>query len=278
MSGEAVDLPGYFARIGFSGPTTPTLETLSGIVAAHVQTIPFENLDVLHGRPIALTPEAIQRKLVTDRRGGYCFEQNGLLLMVLESLGFAVTPLSARVRYQRPRDYTPPRTHLFVRVDLEGQAWLADVGVGGLSLTSPIRFEIDREQATPHERRRIVRYGSVFMHQAKLGDEWADVCEFTGEAMPPIDRELANWYTSTHPQSHFKSRLIVARALPGGERLTIDNRQFTHRRENGTAETRVFHTTEELREALWTSFGLAFEPGTPFSCPGLDWPDARPVA
>lgn len=278
MSGEAVDLPGYFARIGFSGPTTPTLETLSGIVAAHVQTIPFENLDVLHGRPIALTPEAIQRKLVADRRGGYCFEQNGLLLMVLESLGFAVTPLSARVRYQRPRDYTPPRTHLFVRVDLEGQAWLADVGVGGLSLTSPIRFEIDREQATPHERRRIVRYGSVFMHQAKLGDEWADVCEFTGEAMPPIDRELANWYTSTHPQSHFKSRLIVARALPGGERLTIDNRQFTHRRENGTAETRVFHTTEELREALWTSFGLAFEPGTPFSCPGLDWPDARPVA
>ncbi|MGE0450415.1 MAG: arylamine N-acetyltransferase [Vicinamibacterales bacterium] len=267
-----IDLAAYFARIGYAGPTAPTLETLSGIVRAHVETIPFENLDVLRGRPIALTPAAIQEKLVESCRGGYCFEQNGLLLLVLESLGFQATPLSARVRYQRPRDYTPPRTHLFVRVEIDGRPWIADVGVGGLSLTSPIRLELDVEQPTPHETRRVVRCGAVYMHQVKLGAEWADVCEFTGEEMPLIDRELANWFTSTHPQSHFKGRLIVARALPGAERLTIDNREISHRRSDGRADRRVLRTPEELLSELQASFGLRFDPGTTFPCPGLDWP------
>ena len=103
-----IDLDRYFRRTGYDGPVAPTLDTLNGIMYAHVQAIPFENLDVLLGRGIDLSPDALQQKLVVDRRGGYCFEQNGLLLHVLQELGFAVTPLSARVRYQRPRDYTPP--------------------------------------------------------------------------------------------------------------------------------------------------------------------------
>jgi len=106
-----VDLDAYFARTGYTGPRTPTLETLHGLVRAHVQTIPFENLDVLLGKPIDLEPAALMQKLVHDRRGGYCFEQNTLLLEVLTALGFHVRPLSARVRWQRPRDYTPARTH-----------------------------------------------------------------------------------------------------------------------------------------------------------------------
>lgn len=268
-----LDLDRYFARIGYTGSAAPTLETLCGIVRAHVETIPFENLDVLRSRPIGLTPEAIQQKLVTARRGGYCFEQNGLLLLVLEALGFTVRPLSARVRYQRPRDYTPPRTHLFLRVEIDGRPWVADVGVGALSLTSPIRLELDVAQPTPHETRRIVRVGDVLMHQVQFGDEWVDLCEFTGEEMPLVDRELANWYTSAHPNSHFKSRLIAARALPDGGRLTIDNRQLTRRSRDGKAETRLFQTPEELREGLSELFGLVFEAGMTFPCPGLDWPD-----
>src|SRR5262245_31633198 len=106
-----MDVDAYFARIGYRGGRAPTLETLNGIVRAHVQTIPFENLDVLLGRPIELDVESLERKLVAARRGGYCFEQNTLLLEVLGALGFTVRPLSARVRYQRPRDYTPARTH-----------------------------------------------------------------------------------------------------------------------------------------------------------------------
>src|ERR1044072_2086323 len=115
-----IDLDRYFARIGYHGPRTPTLATLNGISAAHVQTIPFEQLDVRLGRRVDVDPAAIERKLVGDRRGGYCFEQNALLLTALTALGFQARPLSARVRYQRPRDFMPPLTPLRRRVGAAG--------------------------------------------------------------------------------------------------------------------------------------------------------------
>ncbi|MEO8798486.1 MAG: arylamine N-acetyltransferase, partial [Polyangiaceae bacterium] len=169
-----IDLDAYFERIGYSGPRAPILETLNAIMCAHVQTIPFENLDVLLGLPIDLEPSALERKLVHERRGGYCFEQNTLLLAVLSDLGFKVRPLSARVRYQRTRDFTPPRTHVFVRVEL-GESWLADVGVGAMSLTSALRLDEEGTQSTPHEPRRLLRENGLIYHQVRLGDEWLDV-------------------------------------------------------------------------------------------------------
>ena len=267
-----IDLEAYFARTGYSGPHTPTLATLHGIVAAHVQTIPFENLDVLLGRGISLEPAAIAQKLIQERRGGYCFEQNFLLLTVLETLGFAVKPISARVRVQRPRDFTPPRTHLFLRVELDGESWLADVGLGSNSLTAAIRLTADGEQSTPHEPRRIVREGPRLFHQIRLGEEWSDVCEFTLEEMPPIDRELANWYTSTHPQSHFRSRLVAARAAPAGVRLTLLNHEFTIRHADGRADKREIKSPDELLVILADNFSLHFPPGTRFGPPGSPWP------
>lgn len=266
-----IDLDAYLKRIDYRGPVAPTLPTLHALVHAHVLAIPFENLDVLLGRPILLAPDALLRKLVEERRGGYCFEQNGLLLLVLEAFGFEVKPLSARVRYQRARSDTPPRTHLFARVELEGESWLADVGVGALSLTSAIRLLEDVEQATPHEARRLVREGARWFHQVRFGDEWHDVCEFTLEEMPPIDRELASWYTSTHPGSHFKSRLMVARALLDGGRKTLLNRELTVRRRDGATETRRLESPEELLAVLRQEFDLQFEAGTRFPCPALDW-------
>src|ERR1700704_2407859 len=107
------DLDAYFARIGYTGPRTPTLEVLQAITAAHTRSIPFENLDVLMGVPIHLEVDALFQKLVHGRRGGYCFEQNGLLFHVLGELGFHAVLLSARVRLLRPRDFIPPRTHVF---------------------------------------------------------------------------------------------------------------------------------------------------------------------
>lgn len=267
-----VDLDAYFRRTGYAGDRAPTLANLHALCAAHVQTIPFENLDVLLGRRIDLAPEAVDQKLIHDRRGGYCFEQNTLFLRVLEAMGYAVRPLSARVRVGRPRDYTPARTHVFLRVELDGESWLADVGVGGLSPTCALRFFADGEQPTPHEPRRIVREDGRWFHQARLGDAWVDVCEFTLEEMPPIDREVGNWYTSAHPQSHFKSRLVVARARPDGGRVSILNRELTIRRRGGDADTRAIESPDELLVLLAEHFGLHFAPGTSFTCPALDWP------
>jgi|ERR1035437_301943 N-hydroxyarylamine O-acetyltransferase len=267
-----IDLDAYFARTGYAGPRAATLATLHGLVAAHAQTIPFENLDVLLGRRINLDPAALQLKLIRDHRGGYCFEHNTLLLHVLEALGFQVASISARVRLQHPRDFTPPRTHLFLRVELDGESWLADVGIGALSLTSAIRLHTEAEQSTPHEPRRIVREGARWFHQARLGNEWTDVCEFTLEEMPAIDRELANWFTSTHPQSHFRNRLVAARAAPAGGRLTLVNHEFTIRHADGRAEKHDITTPDELLAILADHFDLHFPSGTRFGAPGGAWP------
>jgi len=264
------EIDAYFRRIRLTGPRAPTRATLDAIMAAHAASIPFENLDVLLGRPISLTPPAIFDKLVHRERGGYCFEQNGLLLLVLEALGYTVRPLSARVRWQRPRDFTPPRTHLFLRVELDGDSWLADVGVGGLSLTSALRLVENVAQPTPHEPRRLVREDGRWFHQVRLGDEWRDVCEFTLEEMPPIDRELANWFTSTHPESHFRQRLIAARATSDG-RVSLLNRELTLRSRDGRSEARVLADQAELLAVLAERFGLRFPKGTTFACAGLTW-------
>lgn len=261
----------YLQRIGYTGSREPTRETLDGIIAAHTRTIPFENLDVLLARPIELDVESLMAKLVHGHRGGYCFEHNGLLLEVLEALGFEVQPLSARVRLQRPRDQTPPRTHMFVRVEIEGRPWLADVGVGGLSPTCALRLDTDAEQSTPHEPRRIVREGGRLFHQAQLGDEWTDVCEFTLEEMPPIDREVANWFTSASPRSHFKNRLVVARAQPDGVRHSLLNHDLTFRRADGRAEHHRIESPEELLAILDEVFELRLPAGTRIECEGLSW-------
>jgi N-hydroxyarylamine O-acetyltransferase len=277
-----VDLSAYFQRIGYTGPRDASLDALHGILAAHVRRIPFENLDVLLGRPISLAPERIAQKLIDEQRGGYCFEHNTLLLHVLEALGFQVTPLSARVRVQRPRDFQPPRTHMFLRVQLAGESWLADAGVGGFSLTAALRLELDTTQATPHEPRRIVREGAWsgfalrapdarLFHQVYFAGAWHDVCDFTLEPMPEIDRVLGNWYTSAHPESHFKSRLVVARASADG-RVTLDNRQLRIRQHDGSSETRELTSPGQLLRALAEHFELRFPEGTEFACPALDWP------
>lgn len=267
-----MQLDSYFARIGYGGSTAPTLDTLNALIFAHVTTIPFENLDVLLGRGISLDDAAVDAKLLAQGRGGYCFEQNTLFLRVLTQLGFQVTPLSARVRLQRPRDFTPPRTHVFCRVELDGASWVADVGVGGLSPTSAFRLDTEAEQATPHEPRRVVKEDGRFFHQVKLAGAWADVCEFTGEVMPPIDREVANWFTSAHPQSHFRNRLLAARARPNGARVTLLNRELTLRDHEGRATSSVLDTPAALLDVLATHFDLRFPVGTNFTCEGLDFP------
>ncbi|MCW7461426.1 arylamine N-acetyltransferase family protein [Leptospira limi] len=261
----------YLNRIGYQGPHNPTLELLHNITLAHVRSIPFENLDILLGKSINISLDAVIEKLINQKRGGYCFEQNGLLLYVLQILGFQVTPISARVRLDRPRDFTPPRTHVFLKVELSGTTWFTDVGVGGVSLTSAIQFLQDTEQITNHETRRIVSEGNRYFHQVLFPNGWVDVCEFTLEEMPEIDRELANWYTSNHPKSHFKDRLIVARAGEDGKRITLVNREFSERDKNGYAHKSVINSPKELIHVLKEKFNLSFPIDTEFQSPGLQW-------
>ena len=262
------DLDAYFARIGYAGPREATLAVLHAITLHHTTSIPFENLDVLLGRGISLAPEAIFQKLVSDRRGGYCFEQNNLLLLVLRALGYRVTPIGARVRWQLARSVTPARTHLFLRVHLAEGDWLTDVGMGGASLTGAIPLEFDRELPTPHETRRLVREHGRLFHQLWTGSAWTDCCEFTLDEVFPIDCEVANWWTSASPASHFKSNITAARAGRDGTRKGIRMGEFTHRRGADILHREPLTSAPRLLELLVEHFDLPFPAGTRFGPAG----------
>ena len=272
MADDRIDVDGYFARIGIAIPTTPSIEALHRIAVAHVSTMPFNNLGILRGHPIRLDVGAFNRKLIGEGLGGYCFEHNGVLLHVLEALGYDVTPLGARVRLEVPRSIVTPRSHFFLRVDIDREPWLMDVGFGALSPTAAIKLVPDLEQRTPHETRRIVEAEGRLFHQALIGGRWTDAYEFTLEAMHPIDREIANWWTSTHPDSRFRNRLIVARAGPHGQRLTIDNRSFTMRGADGVGVSEAIESPEALLSILQRHFGIVLPPGTRIDVPGQPWP------
>ena len=257
-----VNLDAYFARIGYAGPCVPTLATLHAVALHHATSIPFENLDVLLGRGISLAPEAIERKLVHDRRGGYCFEQNNLLLQVLRALGYRVTPIGARVRWQIARTVVPARTHLFLRVHLPEGDWFVDVGLGSASLTGAIPLEFDRELPTPHEARRLAREDGRMFHQLWTGQDWADVCEFAFDEMHPIDCELANWWTSASPASHFKTQVLAGIALRDGTRKGIRGGEFTHRRGGDILARTPITTSDHALALLAEHFCLHLPVGT----------------
>jgi len=268
----AFNLDAYCARIGYAGPREPNLATLHALAFHQATSVPFENLDVLLGRPIALSPDALMAKLVHARRGGYCFEQNGLLLLALRALGFRVTPLGGRARWQMPRDFVPPRTHLVLRVHLAAGDWLVDCGLGSASLTAAIPLEFDSAHETPHEARRLVREedGRIF-HQTCLEDGWADVCEFSLAEMHPIDCEVANWWTSANPNSRFKRELLVALAAKDGTRKAIRGGTFTHRRGAEILHQRTIDSAADLLGLLAEQFGLHFPPDTRFGPDGAPW-------
>jgi N-hydroxyarylamine O-acetyltransferase len=265
------DLDAYFARIDYAGARSATLDTLHAITWHHATAIPFENLDVLLGRGIALAPATLVAKLVHARRGGYCFEQNNLLLLALRALGFRVTPIGARVRWQQPRDFVPPRTHLFLRVHFADGDWLTDCGLGAASLTSAIPLVFDRELSTPHEPRRLTNEGGRLFHQMKAGDEWTDLCEFTLDEMHPIDCEVANWWTSTNPASKFTQDVAIGLAGPDGTRKAIRGGTFTHRRGAEVLHQRTIENAPDLLACLDEHFALRFSAGTRFGPVGAAW-------
>lgn len=246
----------YFERIDYRGVAEDTLEVLHALTRAHTQTIPFENLDVYLKKPIHLETEALFNKLVLAKRGGYCFEQNGLLLQVLLQLGFSARPLAARVRLRvTGRSEMPARTHLLIAVWLNGQQWITDVGVGGYSLTQALLWQENMEQVTPHDRRRLVCEDGRWFHQVWVEDYWQDIYEFWGEQMPLSDQKVANWYTSTCPESSFTKQIMAARALPDGGRILLLDGKFTHRHADGRASMRQV-AISELKDILLEQFAI----------------------
>jgi len=254
-----VDLPAYLARIGYAGPLAPTRELLTALQAAHVAAIPFEAIDVLVGEGVDLDPAAIDAKLIGARRGGYCFEQNGLFLRVLTALGFDAAGMIARVRWMLPDDAPPtPRTHQLTRVTLGDAAWLVDVGFGSAVPAAPLRLGVQGAQPTAHEPCRLVDTGDGWRVEADIEGVWVPLYDVDGAPAAPIDYEVGNWYTSQHPASHFRHQLIAARTTADARHALRDNR-LTIRRRDGAVDQRYL-TADAIEAVLASTFGLAARP------------------
>jgi N-hydroxyarylamine O-acetyltransferase len=254
-----IDVDAYFQRIGYTGGRAPTLDTLRAIHLRHAETIPFENLNPLLKWPVRLDLTSLEQKLVRDRRGGYCFEQNQLFRLVLEALGFRVAGLVARVLWYAP-DAVTARTHMVLRIEIGGEAFLADVGFGSQTLTGPIRLVPDVAQDTPHGSFRLRPTGGEFTMEAEIRGAWKPLYRFDLSEQHPVDYEVANWYTSTCPTSHFLTGLIAARPAPGKRFVLRDTDLGVHTPES--TERRILTSATELREVLTDVFGIAL-PDTP---------------
>jgi N-hydroxyarylamine O-acetyltransferase len=249
------DLDAYFSRIGYGGSRAPTLATLRALHALHPAAIAFENLDVLLARRIRLDSLSLERKLVEDKRGGYCFEQNGLLALALEALGFKVTGLAARV-YIKQEPGKIRRSHMLLKVDLSEGPHIADVGFGVWAMSGPLRLFDEGEQDTPHGLFRLVRAGDWFDVQTVLDGSWTTLYRFTLEEQLPTDYEVANWYCSTHPDSGFLRDLMVAR-LPRDRRLGMLNNRLSIHYPDGRAERRELESAAAIADVLENEFAIA---------------------
>jgi N-hydroxyarylamine O-acetyltransferase len=256
MSETTFDLDAYLNRVGLDHRPEATLSGLRAVITAHSAAIPFENIDVLLGRPPKLDLASLQAKLVGKRRGGYCFEQNLLLRAALRELGFHVTGLMARVVRGFPADAPRFATHKVVRVDLAEGPFVADVGFGNLTPTGPLAMVPTLEQQTPHETMRFLPVGPELVLQAKLGRDWDNLWRLSLHPVLDADYEVANWFTATHPTSPFVGNMIAARPGPDGTRHTFLNGLLALRRPDGTVQRREVTSDDDAGDALSDRFGL----------------------
>jgi N-hydroxyarylamine O-acetyltransferase len=250
---DKLDLDAYIARIGWDGSTYPGFGTLAGLLRAHMSNIPFENLDVLLGRPIRLDLESVQNKLVHARRGGYCFEHATLFAAVLEALGFKPLRHTARVTVFVPRN-AAPRTHMFLTVDVAEGSFVIDPGFGALAPRVPVPLAEGAQARHDEELHAMVRDGPLWILRARSGDKTVDAWVSTLEEDNLVDFELGNHYTASHPNSLFVNR-IAMRALTSDGRVTVSNRDVNVWRGN-VPETHQLADRKALRALLNEYFGF----------------------
>jgi N-hydroxyarylamine O-acetyltransferase len=266
--GDAFDLDAYFERVNWRGPTTPTYATLAGLLEAHMTHIPFENFDVLLGRGVRLDLEGLQAKLVKARRGGYCFEHSTLIAAALDRLGFAPVRHAARVIVFVPATQAP-RTHMCLTVAVDGARYVLDPGFGPFGSRLPVPVD---GAGVPAGRptHRLSYDGKLWtMHVTRDGAEMPGWLS-TLEPENPIDFEMGNHFTATHPGSLFRNRIMASAVTPEG-RVNIMNRDVTVLR--GTeAEKSELPDRSALRALLAERFGIDLPEAETLRVPSVpDW-------
>jgi len=214
MEKVVFDPEAYLGRVHYTGSVLPTEDLLTDLQRSQPHTIPFENFDILLGRGISLEPADLSDKLVNSKRGGFCFELNGLFLMALHAFGFDARALLARVHLTG----TPSgRGHQITLVTIRGRQWIADVGFGSANPQVPIPLELDRAFPQNGRQVRLIGAGQLgILLQARTDEQWESLYSFEMTQVLPPDIHYGNHYASTHPNSLFTTARTAALAIPGG--------------------------------------------------------------
>lgn len=249
MSEIVLNIDQYFERIGYQGNAAVNEETLMDLHLAHTTNVPFENLDVFYGKPILLDEASLTKKIVHGRRGGYCFEMNGIFSLVLQKLGFKVTNLLARV--SRDGVNYSARTHQALLVEIGDRSWLADVGFGNDGIMSPLKIEENVDQSQFAHTYRLVthpEFGYALQKKEENGD-YRSMYALSLDGCYPVDFEMSNHFTSTYRESLFtQMRMCTMPTREGRITLTdyhlkiVTNGKVQERDIGGESEFKAFLT------------------------------------
>jgi N-hydroxyarylamine O-acetyltransferase len=264
---SGLDLDAYFARIGWGGGTVPSYHTLAGLVEAHTGNIPFENLDVLLGRDVRLDLEGLQEKLVRRRRGGYCFEHATLFGAVLDEIGFRPARHAARVILMGPPEQSP-RAHMFLTVPVEGETFLVDPGFASFSARRPLRLAPVAPGSS--QAHHLTQQDGIWTLHIPRDERTIPGWVTTLERENPIDFELSNYWTATHPTSPFRRVMMMSAVTPQG-RVNVMNQDVTHVGADGTVRSEL-KDRGALRALLAEHFGFDLPEAETLIVPAIpDW-------
>lgn len=225
MNADNFDLHAYLERIGHTGAVAADRATVTALMRRQLQTVPFENLDVLAGKGISLAPEAIVDKIVGRRRGGYCYEVNGLFAMALAALGVPYRFVGCRPMTLPVRR---PRTHMAILAQLDSEDWLCDVGFGSYGMRAPMRLAASGPVRQDHDTFELGPLDArEYLFRAEVEGTWANQYSFDLSHHEWVDFMPANWLNSTYPDGLFMSHRIVMRQTPAGRMILFDNRLKT---------------------------------------------------
>ncbi len=253
-----LNIRAYLERINYHGSLAPTAETLRELQVAHLLAVPFENLSIHAKEPIVLEDQALFTKIVERRRGGFCYEANGLFAALLRALGFDVAMLSAEVA-NAEGEFGPNFDHMSLMVSLE-QRWLVDVGFGD-SFREPLLLDKRGEQVQGSRAHRILSDGThLILMQRDEGDEWKAQYRFTLQTYTYADYAEMCRYHQTSPQSHFTRARICSRATEEG-RITLSEMRFITTSKAGGRQERTLTSEEEYAAILREQFGIVATSG-----------------
>jgi len=246
----------YLARIDRRAPRAADIDAVRDLHRGHREAFLFENLTIQTGGAISLGLCDLERKFLDEGRGGYCFEQNTLFAAVLRDIGVDSTALLGRVRRGPPHRWC--RTHMVLRVPVDGEVWLADVGFGGMGLLEPMPLQDGATARQGGFTYRLRRERELWVLSARDAGADMDLYEFTEDPQTPWDVEVANHFTSTHPESIFRKSLTIQRAR-ASERTILRTDALTRYRDGRMSEAPV--ARERLSDVARTEFGVELPVG-----------------